>query len=154
MQHDAGIGQGHTVTGLTGHQEEGPHGRRHAHAQGRHWALDVLHGVIDRQTRGHHPAGRIDIERDFFFRIFRFQKQELGTDQGRHPVINGSVQKDNPLTQQARKDVEGALAPARLLDDHGNEVHHRGLGIKHAGLLTLKREAALSGRDSLTDLWL
>src|SRR5438309_5723581 len=48
--------------------------------------------------------------------------QQLRDQQVGHRVVDRRAQEDDPLLQQARVDVEGALAAVGLLDDGGNEV--------------------------------
>src|SRR4051794_41214508 len=51
--------------------------------------------------------------------------QQLRHDQVRDLVVHRSAEEDDPLVEQARVDVEGALAPRALLDDHWHEGHQR-----------------------------
>ena len=44
--------------------------------------------------------------------------QQLSDDQVRDLVVDGGPQEDDALCQQARIDVEGALAARGLLNDH------------------------------------
>ena len=112
VDHDPRVGQRHPLARLAGHQDERAHRGGHAHADGGHRALDVLHGVVDRQAAGHDAAGRVDVHRDLFLGVLRLQEEKLGADQGRHAVVERSVQEDDPLAQQPREDVEGAFPPA------------------------------------------
>ncbi len=41
----------------------------------RHLRTHELHGVIDCEPRGHHPARGVNIHRDFLLRILGFQEQ-------------------------------------------------------------------------------
>src|SRR5437773_10769858 len=52
--------------------------------------------------------------------------EELGDDEVRDLVVDRGAQKDDPLVEQARVDVEGALAARGLLDHHGNQRTHAG----------------------------
>src|SRR5256885_3038305 len=49
--------------------------------------------------------------------------QHLGDDDVRHLVIHLAGDEDDPLAQQPRVDVEGALAARVLLDDHRDQWH-------------------------------
>src|SRR5258707_868873 len=53
--------------------------------------------------------------------ILSFEKQELGANQARHLIVHRADQEDDAFLEQARIDVEGALAPVGLLDHHGHE---------------------------------
>jgi hypothetical protein len=44
--------------------------------------------------------------------------EQLGDDQVRDLVVDGGSEEDDSLIEQARVDVEGALAARRLLDHH------------------------------------
>ena len=93
-----------------------------------------LHGVVDRHAGGHHPARRVDVHRDFFFRILRFKEQQLRHHQRGDAVVDRAGDEDDPFLQQARINVIGALAAVGLLDHHGNEMLHVGIdGIFHFG---------------------
>jgi hypothetical protein len=88
-----------------------------------HGCSAATHGVIHRETAGHDAARRVDIEVDGLLRIFRFQEQQLGADQGRQGVIHLAIEKDDPLAQEAGVNIERPLSSAGLLHDHGDELH-------------------------------
>ena len=69
---------------------------------------------------GDGAARRIDVKRNVLFRILALQKQHLGDDEIGDLVVDGSTKKDNVVAKQTGVDVVGALAPARLLNHHGN----------------------------------
>jgi hypothetical protein len=100
-----------------------PHRGRLPDAQRRHLGADELHRVVDRHARRHHAARRVDVHRDFFFRVFRFKKKKLRDHQRRHAVVDAAGDENDPLFQQAREDVVCALAAVGLLDHHRNEIH-------------------------------
>ena len=54
------------------------------------------------------------------------QVQELGHDQVRDLVGDRGAEEDDALVQQARVDVERALAAGGLLDDHWDQWAHAG----------------------------
>ena len=72
------------------------------------------------------PPGELMYMSICFLGFSALQEQQLGADQRRDAVVDRAVQEDHPLAQQAREDVEGALAAAGLLDHHRHEVHGRG----------------------------
>jgi hypothetical protein len=82
-----------------------------------------LHGVVDRETRRHDAARAVDVHGDFALRIFRFKPQQLSAHQARQAILDRTGHEDDPLLEQPRENVERALPPARLFDDHGNKVH-------------------------------
>ena len=49
--------------------------------------------------------------------------QELGDDQVRDLIVDGSPEEDDALGEKARVDIERALATRCLLDDHGDQWH-------------------------------
>jgi hypothetical protein len=64
--------------------------------------------------------------------------QQLRDNQMAHPVMNRTVDENDPLFQKARENVVCPLTPAGLLDDHGNERIHIGInGIEHENLPAL-----------------
>ena len=48
---------------------------------------------------------------------------ELGDDHVRDVVLDLLAQEDDPLAEQPGVDVERALAPRGLLDDHRDQCH-------------------------------
>ncbi len=65
-------------------------------------------------------AGRIDVQRNIFFRIFGSQEQHLRDDQIGDVVVNGSAQENDVFLEQARIDIKRALAARGLLHNHGH----------------------------------
>ena len=57
-------------------------------------------------------AGRVDVERNVFVRIFAFQEQQLRHHQIGGLVIDRADQENDALFQQARINVVGTLAAA------------------------------------------
>ena len=56
---------------------------------------------------------------DIFFRIFGFQKEELGRDDICHVVINRCPKKNDVVFQETRIDVVCPFASISLFDHHG-----------------------------------
>src|SRR5579859_8113344 len=122
VDHDAGVGQRDAQVRLARHQQERAHRGGHAHAHGRDRALDVLHGVVDRQAAGDDAARRVDVHVDLLLGVLALEIEQLGADQRRQGVVDRAVQEHHPLAQQPREDVERPLAAAGLLHHHWNEV--------------------------------
>ena len=61
-------------------------------ADGRHLTTHVLHGVVDGQTSRHGASRGIQIQHDLFFRVLRFEKQQLGDDSISNLVIDGPTE--------------------------------------------------------------
>ncbi len=101
-----------------GRQQERAHARRLPYAQGGNVGLDELHGVVDRESRRHHAARRIDVERDVLVGILGLQKQQLRDDQVGGYLVHRTDQENHALLEQARVDVVRALAAPALLDHH------------------------------------
>ena len=59
-------------------------------------------------------ARRVDVERDVLVGVLALQEQQLRDDQVGGLVVDRADQEDHALAQQARVDVVGALAAARL----------------------------------------
>jgi hypothetical protein len=122
VDQDGRVGQGVALAlGAGGQDGRGGRGG-HAHADGGHVRLDVLHGVVDRQQVGDRPAGRVDIERDVLVGVLALQVQQLRHHQVRDGVVDRRAKEDDPVLEQAREDVERALAPAGLLDDDRDQI--------------------------------
>ena len=115
MDHDLGIGQGNALALGAGGQQERAHGCGHAHADGGHIALDVLHGVIDGHAVRHGTAGAVDIQLDVLVRVLCLQIQQLRHHQTGRGGIDLLAQKDDAVIQQAGEDVVGPLAAVGLL---------------------------------------
>ena len=105
-------------------KQQGAHRHGDADADGGHVGLDELHGVVDGQARVDVAARAVDVEGDVLVRVLGLQMQQLGDDQVGHLVVDGGAQEDDALVEQARVDVERALASAGLLDDHGDQWTH------------------------------
>ena len=103
---------------LARHQQEGSHAGRLADAERHDIVLDVLHRVVDGQTRGDRAAGRVDVELNVLLRVLAAQKQHLRDDHIRDVVVDRRAQKNDVVSQQTAVDVVGAFAPARLLNHH------------------------------------
>ena len=82
---------------------------------------DILHRVVDRHARRDDAARRVDVHEDVLLRVLRLEEQQLGGDHRGHMVLDSAGHEDDPLAQQARINVEAALAAVGLLDDDGNE---------------------------------
>ena len=69
MDHDFGVRQRFSFALRAGSQQEGPHGGGKTHADGRHIALKILHGIVYRQARADRAAGAVDVEIDILIGI-------------------------------------------------------------------------------------
>jgi hypothetical protein len=72
--------------------------------------LNVLHRVVDRQSRRHASAGAIDVKIDVLGRVVGFEKEKLGNDGGGRGFFDFAVEADDAFFQQAREDVLGVPA--------------------------------------------
>ena len=143
VDQDLRVGQRHALALRAAGQQQRAHRHRDADADRLHVGLDELHRVVDRETRVHRPAGRVDVERDVLVGILGLQVQELGHDQVRDLVVHGRAEEDDPLVQQAGVDVERALPTGGLLDDHRYEWAH---GPRFVSLRTLESFRWLTAR--------
>ena len=66
-----------------------------------------------------------------FFGFSASRKRSCARDQRRHVVLDRTGDEDDPLLQQARIDVVGALAAVGLLDHHRHELHVGVDGVFH-----------------------
>ena len=85
---------------------------------------DILHRIVDREAGRHDATRRVDVEIDVFVRVIRFQEQQLGANQARYAIVDRPDQKDDPLFEQTRINVVGALPTIGLLDHHGDQGVH------------------------------
>ena len=120
MDENARVGQRKPLALGSGQKQKRTHAGGLADAIGHHIVLDELHGVVDGQAGGDGAARRVDVERDVLFRIFALEKEHLGDDKIGDLIVDGGTKKDNVIAQQTGINVVGALAPARLLNHHGN----------------------------------
>ncbi len=119
-------------------QQQRPHGCRLPDDQRRYLRFDILHRVVDRQTRGHNTAWAIDIHRDFLGGILCLEVQKLRNDERGHTVMDRPVQENDPLFQQTREDVVRTFAPAGLFNHHRDQrVHICIVWIVHKACLIL-----------------
>ena len=98
------------------------HGDPDAHRA--HVRLDELHRVVDREPGVDVAARRVDVERDVVLGILGLEMEELRVHDVRDLVVDLGAEKDDALIEEARVDVERALAAARLLDHCRHERAH------------------------------
>ena len=112
------FGQRHPLALGAAGQQQRAHAHRDPDADRLHVGLDELHRVVDRQAGVDRAAGRVDVEADVLVGVLGLQVQELGDDQVGDVLGDRRAEEDDPLAEQARVDVESALAARGLLDDH------------------------------------
>ena len=61
---------------------------------------DVLHGVIDGQTRGDAAPGAVDVHVDGLLGGLRLEEEKLGHDDTADIVIDGAHEADDPVLEQ------------------------------------------------------
>lgn len=105
----------------SGGQQQRSHRRGHANADGRDRRLHELHGVINSHAGADGPARGIDVELDIFLTVFVVKEEHLSDDDVGQVVVNGIAEKNNPVFQQARINIVGALAVPGFFDDRGDE---------------------------------
>jgi hypothetical protein len=123
VDHDPAVGQGEALALGAGGQQHGAHGGGHADADGGHGRADELHGVVDGQAGAHAAARGVDVEVDVLVRILGRQEQQLGHHQVGDVIVDARTQEDDALLEQARVDVECALAAPGGLDDGRDQTH-------------------------------
>ena len=77
MNHNFRVGQGDPLALGTGAEQKRTHAGGHADADGRHVALDVLHGIVNGHAVGDRTAGAVDIELNVLIRVLGLQVQKL-----------------------------------------------------------------------------
>ena len=83
--------------------EERAHGGGHAHADGGHVALDILHGVIDGHAVGDRTAGAVDVELDVLIGVLGLQVEQLGHHQRGCSGVDLLPQEHDTVVEQAGK---------------------------------------------------
>jgi hypothetical protein len=94
---------------------------------------------VDREARRNDAAWRVDVHEDVFLGVFRLKKKQLCSDNCSHVILDTTGDEDDTLTQQARVNVEAALAAGRLLDHDGDEAADDVgvVGRAHAGIFPI-----------------
>src|SRR4029450_362414 len=107
-------------------------------------------------------ARRVDVDRDVLVRVLRLQVEELRDDEIRDLIVDRRSEEDDALVEQARVDVERALAARGLLDHHRNQRAHwlsllpgvhnfvSPSGFSLSGVQSLSLASASSGSIGLT----
>src|SRR2546430_8670561 len=78
--------------------------------------------TLFRSARGDVAAGAVDVERDLLFGVLGLQEQQLRHHGVGDLVVDRSADEDDPVLQQPGVDIERALTPTGVLDDHRDEV--------------------------------
>ena len=82
MDHNLAVGQRKALALGAGSQQERAHAGRHAHADGGHVALDILHGIVNRHAVAvTEPPGLLIYRLNVLVRILTLQIQQLGHHQ-------------------------------------------------------------------------
>ena len=102
------MGEGITLAGGAGAQQELRHRGTEAHADGAHLGSDELHGVVDRHAGRDRPSGRVDVEPDRLFGVLRLEEQHLGDELVGHVVVDVGAEEHHPVLEEAVEDVEPA----------------------------------------------
>ena len=123
VDQDAAVRQRHALAGRAAGEQQRAHAHRDAEADRLHVGLDELHRVVDREAGIDDAAGRVDVERDVLVGVLALEVQQLCDDEVGDLVVDGRADEDDALVEQARVDVERALAASALLDDHRDEWH-------------------------------
>ncbi len=109
---------------LTRCQEKGAHARGLADTNGRDLGLDVLHRVVDTQTRRHRAARAVDVHRNVPFRLIGLEEQKLRRDHVGDVIVDCRSQEDNPVLEEAAINVVSAFASTRLFHNHRDKSHN------------------------------
>src|SRR5262249_20913562 len=105
-------------------EQELSHRRRHAHGDGHHVVLDVLHGVVDSHTGRDGAAGAVDVEVNVLVRVGG-KEQQLCSDPVGDVVVHRLTEEDDPLVEQPAVDlVAEAATDGRLAGGGGHQIRH------------------------------
>ena len=120
VDHHLGVGQSDALALGAGGQQERAHAGSHADADGRHIALDILHGVVDGHAGRHGSAGAVNVHLDVLVGILRFQIKKLGNHQAGSCIVHLFAQEDDAVIEQAGENIIGTLTPIGLLHNIGD----------------------------------
>jgi hypothetical protein len=112
VDHDSCVWQDVSVSSLSAAKQQRAHRCCLAHTDRADWAADVVHRVVDGEACTDTSTWRVDIQRDWFFRIIGLEEQELCNDHGGHGFFDFAVQANDALLEQTREDVRGFPASA------------------------------------------
>src|SRR3954470_13498038 len=80
--------------------------------------------------------------------------EQLGHDEVGDRVVDRCAEEDDPLLQQPREDVVGALTPVRLLDHIGHRVvtsvHASSAGVSGVGFMSSARSMILPSSSAIS----
>src|SRR5690606_9806320 len=88
--------------------------------------------VINRQTGSHAAPRRVDVNVDILLRVGALQEEKLRRHQAGHRIIDRRSDEHDPVHQQPREDVHGALAALGLLQYERN-IQAQSLSFRAAG---------------------
>src|SRR6478672_7719343 len=130
VDQDLGVRQRRPLSLRAGGEKQRAHRHRDPDTRRRNVRLDELDGVVNREPRVDGAARRVDVDVDVLVRILGFEVDHLGDDEVRDLVVDRRAEEDDPLVEQARVDIEGALPARGLLNDGRNDeirgrVHDR-----------------------------
>ena len=66
--------------------------------------------VVDRESRRHHSAGRVDVKLNLLTRCVGLEEEKLRDENVRNVVVHLGAEEDDAVHQQTREDVVGSLA--------------------------------------------
>jgi hypothetical protein len=123
VDEDAGGGEGEPLPVGPAGEDEGSHRGGLSEADGLHLGPHVLDGVVYREAGGHGTARGVDVDRDILLGILGLEEEELANDEVGARVVDLAVHEDDPVLEEAGKDVENVFPVARGLVDLGHPNH-------------------------------
>jgi hypothetical protein len=112
VDHDSCVWQDVSVSSLAAAKQQRAHRCCLSHTDCADWAADVVHCVVNGEACTDTSTWRVDIQRDWLFRIVGLEEQELCNDHGGHGFFDFAVQANDALLEQTREDVRGFPASA------------------------------------------
>src|SRR5690625_6142858 len=122
VEHDSTIRQRRTPARGAGRQQYRAHRRGESHTDRRNRRLDVLHGVIDRESAVDDTAGRVDVDINVSLGILAGQEEELRNGKVGNLVVDRRADDNDVLLQQAAEDVVRPFASRGLFEDRKSVV--------------------------------
>src|SRR5438874_7551034 len=150
VDEDLCVRQRHALSFRAAGEKQRPHGHGRPDADRLDVGLDELHRVVDRKPVVDGATRRVDVDAHVLVRVLGLEVEELRDDQVGDLVVDGCSEEADALVQQARIDVERALAARGLLDHHRDQRAHAGSLLPGVHSFVSVGEDSLSGVQMLS----
>ena len=107
-------------------EDDTPHTRGETDTDGRDVAGEILHRVVDSETRGDMSPGGVHVESDRLFGVLLLEEEKLCDDRICHLALDHIREEDDTILQEARINIVDALAGGSFVDDGRDEEVRNG----------------------------